>query len=957
LETIGLIYGFLTLVKKNGNQIEIWSFVNKFIRFNHYQNKPVSMRTAKSGMLAITYALGLIIILSPFTISAQNTAQPLFAIGAGPAKEISLQVFETRKQPALVNESIFMNKSVTAGTIISVPDLDGKMHEYMVIRRHEFIEGIVSISAVSVQNSADLLSVSYHEGAVTGIIRNTSSDTYLELNYSNQLEMNMIAEVTPGLQNIMECGLDASTHSLLHGPESHKSKNPAAEVYETITAAALAPFTPHQIGLADIYDDEVVLDILIVYTPAANTWAMLNTGSIELNIANAMSLNQIPLDVSNTGILMRIVHTSQVAYDESAEGVTSSITLRRLAARPGGPFAADVGFFDDVHVMREQYGADFVAILAEVNDTGGLGYLPTSASGRPDLAFQLTRIQQNANTYTFVHELGHNLGNGHSRNQLASPAGEPGGIFDYSTGWAWQNGTGERTVTVMAYPEGGIRTPFFSNPVLTYDGISTGSYSGPGSPADNVRSMREVKYIAANYRPTRFEPPVAGLPVINSVDVTTVLGATEMLTLDITNSGESTLFWQLDFSAPELSKSVSKNTQGVASSDNGLKSTDSGNDNPGVNFMDADSDGIVYKTVFGSDEGFLRGPFNALNNWKSIFNNSGIRFNIENSNPSTGTQHLRFGFQDSFNSGTGLSVNSPFFGIRPYGTYDVSLDFYIQEDEGNTDYRIIFNDDRTNNNSAEIILDYRGFIFVRAINELGEPGYIYTGNYTFNTYHHFRVVIDSDTHTLNYYLNDNLIHSSGLLSGKIISQFRLYHTNRQTTGGFIDIDNVKVAVPHTGFSWLSSDAYAGNVQPGSNGSINLIIGGADVAPGTYNGTLIIRTNDNNAELTKIPVTYTADAVVSVDSETGLPERFTLEQNYPNPFNPSTEIRYTLPADGRVNLEVFSITGQKIVTLMDDVKPAGTHTISFNASGLASGVYLYRLTNGIWSETRKMMILK
>ena len=917
------------------------------------------MKTTKSGMLAVTYALGLIMIMSPITISAQHTAQPLFTIGGGPAKEISLQVFESRKKPALVNESIFMNESVSAGAIITIPDFDGKMHEYRIIRKHEFIEGIVSISAASVQHPADLLSVSYHEGAVTGIIRNASSNIFLELNYSNQSEMNMIAEVTPDLQGTMECGLDPATHSLLHGPESHSSTVHTSETLEGISAAAYAPFIPHQIGLADIYDDEVVLDILIVYTPAANTWAMLNTGSIELNIANAMSLNQIPLDISNTGILMRVVHTAQVAYDESAEGVTSSITLRRLAARPGGPFADDVGFFDNVHVMREQFGADFVAILAEVEDKGGLGYLLSSASGWPEFAFQLTRIQQNANTYTFVHELGHNLGNAHSRNQLSSAAGELGGIFDYSTGWAWQNGTGERTVTVMAYPEGGVRTPFFSSPDLTVDGISTGSYSGAGSPADNVRSMREVKYIAANYRPTRFEPPLAGLPAINSVEVTTGLGATELRTIDISNSGQSALFWQLDFSAPELSKSVSKNTLAVASSDIGLKSSDSyfGNNSPGVNFMNADSDGIVYETVFGSDEGFLRGPFNAINNWKSRLNDSKILFNIENSNPAIGTQHLRFGFQDSFDSGTGLSVNSPFFGIRPYGTYDVSMDFFVLEDEGNTDYRIIFNDDRTNNNSAEVIFDYRGFIFVRAINESGVPAYIYTGNYTFNTYYSLRVVIDSDTHTLNYYLNDNLIHSSGLLTGNIISQFRIYHNNRQTTGGFIDIDNVKVAVPHTGFSWLSSDAYAGNVQPGNNGSINLTFGGADVAPGTYTGTLIIRTNDENADVTKIPITYTADSVVSVDVETGLPEKFTLEQNYPNPFNPSTEIRYTLPVDGRVNLEVFSITGQKIVTLMDDIKPAGTHTISFNASGLASGVYLYRLTNGMWSETRKMMILK
>lgn len=913
----------------------------------------------KSAILAAVCFICTITMISPGEISAQDTAYNLFRIGTEASKDISLQVYETRKQPALIDESIFMDEFVTTGTLVSFPDFDGNLHRYRIIRKHEFISGIVSISAHSVDDPVDVLSISYQNGAVSGIIKSVTRNMNMELNYSGQYEMNMIAEVDPTLQDILECGLDYASHSLLHGSGSHSSVSGDVSYSNSISVAGSSTLIPHQIGLADIYDDEVVLDILIVYTPAATLWSMINGGGILLNIANGMSLNQIPLDNSNTGILMRVVHTMEVNYDETAEGVTSGLTLRRLAARPEGPFTNDVGFFDDVHVKRNEYGADFVAILARVEDTGGLGYLPSSASGRPDLAFQLTRMQQMANSYTFVHELGHNLGNGHSRNQTGSPAGETGGLFDYSTGWAWQNSGGERTVTVMAYPEGGLRAPFFSSPELLYDNIPTGSYSGAFSPADNVRSMREVKYIAGNYRPTLFEPPVAGLPAFSSIEVQTAMGASDILALDIHNSGVSPLFWQLDFSAPEVLKTVSKNDQSNTLNSAGPSVTGylGGNSGSSVNFMDADSDGVVYETVFGSEEGFLSGTFNAVNNWKSIFNNSGIRFSITDANPSVGEQNLRFGYTDAFDPGTGLSVNSPFFGIRPYGKYEVSMDFYIQEDVGNPDYRIIFNDDRTNNNSAEVVFDNRGFIFVRALNETGVPGYIYTGNFNYNTYYNFKVVIDSDTHTLSYYLNGDLIHSSGLLAGNIISQFRIYHTNRQTAGGYIDIDNVKVSVPETGFSWLSSDNYAGNVQPGGTGNIHLTFGGADVEPGTYTGTLIIRTNDENAAELRIPLLYTMDNVVSIDRETGLPEGFSLSQNYPNPFNPTTEIRYTLPADGPVNLEVYTITGLRIATLVDESRPAGVHSVSFSAEALASGIYVYRLKSGSWVETRKMMLVK
>ncbi len=89
----------------------------------------------------------------------------------------------------------------------------------------------------------------------------------------------------------------------------------------------------------------------------------------------------------------------------------------------------------------------------------------------------------------------------------------------------------------------------------------------------------------------------------------------------------------------------------------------------------------------------------------------------------------------------------------------------------------------------------------------------------------------------------------------------------------------------------------------------------------------------------------------------LPEEFGLSQNYPNPFNPITEIRYALPCDCRVKLEVFNIGGQRVVTLVDENQKAGYKTARWDASFHASGIYFYRLQAGDFTQAKKMILLK
>ncbi|MCH8525419.1 MAG: T9SS type A sorting domain-containing protein, partial [Balneolales bacterium] len=98
--------------------------------------------------------------------------------------------------------------------------------------------------------------------------------------------------------------------------------------------------------------------------------------------------------------------------------------------------------------------------------------------------------------------------------------------------------------------------------------------------------------------------------------------------------------------------------------------------------------------------------------------------------------------------------------------------------------------------------------------------------------------------------------------------------------------------------------------------------------------------------------------VSIDGVSDLPAHVALEQNYPNPFNPSTTIKYALPEVSSVRLDVFDVMGRRVATLVNnDQHAAGYHTVSFDGSRLASGVYIYRLQAGNTVMTRKLTLIK
>ena len=164
---------------------------------------------------------------------------------------------------------------------------------------------------------------------------------------------------------------------------------------------------------------------------------------------------------------------------------------------------------------------------------------------------------------------------------------------------------------------------------------------------------------------------------------------------------------------------------------------------------------------------------------------------------------------------------------------------------------------------------------------------------------------------------------------------------------------------------IRNNAAAGFAITDNKGNYNI----DGIAPGTYMVTVDRLGYTETASKTGT-VTYSATGTpgnVVVDlaltptsvsqTSTAQPAQFTLGQNYPNPFNPSTTIEYALDRSGIVTLKIYNIIGQEVATLVNGFQNAGTYRAVFNAGGLSSGVYFYRLQSEKLSQTQKMILMK
>ncbi|MFI5211727.1 MAG: T9SS type A sorting domain-containing protein [Ignavibacteria bacterium] len=116
--------------------------------------------------------------------------------------------------------------------------------------------------------------------------------------------------------------------------------------------------------------------------------------------------------------------------------------------------------------------------------------------------------------------------------------------------------------------------------------------------------------------------------------------------------------------------------------------------------------------------------------------------------------------------------------------------------------------------------------------------------------------------------------------------------------------------------------------------------------------------------------YSADGVIDLIVEEDTPQNqnvnledlitpktYTLGQNYPNPFNPSTTIEFSIPQSNNVSLKIYDMTGKEVTSLVNEYRSTGSYIVRWNASGVSSGVYFYKLVSGNFIETKKMILTK
>ena len=152
------------------------------------------------------------------------------------------------------------------------------------------------------------------------------------------------------------------------------------------------------------------------------------------------------------------------------------------------------------------------------------------------------------------------------------------------------------------------------------------------------------------------------------------------------------------------------------------------------------------------------------------------------------------------------------------------------------------------------------------------------------------------------------------------------------------------------FSNYSFSGYTTVQAATSDIKINATIGSPISGVSQSNGFIIHGKSNNCCFLI-------SNAVSGITEVKDIPTQYCLYQNYPNPFNPKTNIKYSITKEGMVTLSVYNMIGQKVSMLVNEKKSPGTYEIIWDANRFSSGVYIYYLTSGSYSNSKKLILLK
>lgn len=401
-----------------------------------------------------------------FNLQAQSV-QLLDLMDTPRTEWVGKQVADIKQAEVEIHESALDQIRNGDITEFNVAGFNGTEYSVEVRRVIQQLDGDWSVIGWINGNWENPFILSYSEGEVLSTLRETSNHNFMKIRYDYGLQSHLLIELDPHEQDDIECGVD---HELA-------VPNKGDDETENI----------RQGNLDTSFNNSTVIDVMVVYTPSADSWAASNSSGIQNVINQAMAIAQNSVDNSRVDLVFRLVHSAKVNYSETGDSATDLVNLTN-------------GDISNVHELRNEYGADLVSMFTNTDDTGGIAWLMIYPEGYSEYGYSISRVQQAAWTTTHAHEMGHNFGNQHSRNQVSSPASSAGGVYTFSTGWRWTGSSGNSYASVMTYGEGSTNLDVFSNPNVSYDGIPTGSYTGTYSPADNARSMGAMMDVIAGYR-------------------------------------------------------------------------------------------------------------------------------------------------------------------------------------------------------------------------------------------------------------------------------------------------------------------------------------------------------------------------------------------------------------------------------------------------------------------------
>ncbi|MFN7139282.1 MAG: M12 family metallo-peptidase [Limisphaerales bacterium] len=291
-----------------------------------------------------------------------------------------------------------------------------------------------------------------------------------------------------------------------------------------------------------------VIDVMVVYTPSARA-AAGGTSAIQALINLAITESNTAYQQSLINPRLRLVYVGEIAYTEAS---TFSQDLTRLQ-NPSD------GYMDEVHTLRNLHGADMVSLWVNNSASCGIGYLMnTLSSGFEAYAFSTVHYSCATGYYSFGHELGHNMGCAHDRDNAG------GGLNPYSYGWRFHGTNGVQYRTIMAYAPG-TRIQRFSNPDVTYFGTPTGVPIGNANQAHNAQTINNSAFTIANFRQSSGSPVIATQPQSQTV----AAGATASFSVSVTGTPPFTYQWRKNGSSIASATASSYTIHNVQAGDAG----------------------------------------------------------------------------------------------------------------------------------------------------------------------------------------------------------------------------------------------------------------------------------------------------------------------------------------------------------------------------------------------------